>query len=497
MGVGFLYVEGHYAPLGWSLLRRREPEVVADVPFRVEPGAPVPVVCILKDAHLYPVHLDRVSLRVRYPSGRVRELKFRVDEDISQPLWYRVFRFDPEELGDLKVETFFYGLRRGRPFLVRNDNIRTASHRPFWVLASPHPLPKMKGWHYGDAHFHSSYTRDQAEFGAPLGAVVEVAKALGLSWFAVTDHSYDLDDRIDSYLESDPDLPRWREFLSEVEGLDFPVLAGEEVSCGSTKGHNIHLLAFGIREFVEGGGDSGERWLRTRPDLSLAEALDRVLAQGGVAYAAHPMCRFSFPQRVFLGRGSWTWEDLRVEGLSGLQFWNGLRNRDFEAGKRAWVRLLLEGRRVYALGGNDAHGDFNRFRGLSIPFLKVKELPFHTFGRVRTAAYCPDGPTPEAILDALREGRTVVTDGPMVLVQTEGTRWEAEAISTEEFGEVAELRVYFGDLGRRRERILWRGGRGMRTGARGTIPPGPGYLRAEVETESGALGLTNPVWFGG
>lgn len=475
-------------------MKRREPEIVADVPFRAEPGAPVPVVCIVKDAHFHPVRLDQVSIRVWYPSDRVRELRFRIDEEVSQPLWCKVFRFDPEERGDMEVEVLFYGSRKGRPLLVRNDNLRTASHRPFRVLASPYPLPEVEDWYYGDAHFHSSYTWDQAEFGAPLRAAVEAARAIGLSWFAATDHSYDLDDREGSYLQNDPGLPKWRNFLKEVEDIDFPVLAGEEVSCGSTRGHNLHLLAFGIREFVEGKGDSGERWLRTRPDLSLREALDRVLAQGGVAYAAHPLFRFPFPQRVLLGRGSWTWEDLRAEGLSGLQFWNGRRGGDFEEGKGVWVRLLLEGRRVYALGGNDAHGDFNRFRGLSIPLLKVKELPFYTFGRVRTAAYCPDGPSPEAILEALKEGRTVVTDGPMVLVRAEGARWDAEAVSTEEFGKVVELRVYFGDLGKRKESVLWRGGRGMRTWARGSIPPGPGYLRAETETEGGALGLTNPVW---
>lgn len=491
--MGLLYVEGHYAPLGLSLLKRREPEVLADLPFRTEPGTPVPVVCIIKDAHLYPVRIKLVSVGVVYPSGRVREHEFGLEEFVAEPLWHKVFHFLPEESGRLTVEVTILCSRRGREFVVRNDNLRTASHAPFRVLASPCPLPRAEGWHYGDAHFHSSYTWDQAEFGAPLGAAAEVARAMGLSWFAVTDHSYDLDDREDSYLENDPELPRWRRLLEEAEEVDFPVLVGEEVSCGSSEGKNIHLLAFGIRELVEGKGDSGERWLRTEPDLGLQDALEEVLSQGGVAYAAHPFFRFTLAQRMFLGRGSWTHDDLRREGLSGLQFWNGVRGKEFEEGRTAWIELLSEGRKLYALGGNDAHGDFNRFRCLWVPLLKVRELPFHIFGRVRTAAYCPDGPSPEAVLGALREGRTVVTDGPMVLLRAEGGRWEVEAASSGEFGRLKDVRVIFGEVRRKAERTLWRGGGDTKVGARGSIP-GRGYLRAEAETETGALGLTNPVW---
>jgi len=33
----------------------------------------------------------------------------------------------------------------------------------------------------------------------------------------------------------------------------------------------------------------------------------------------------------------------------------------------------------------------------------------------------------------------------------------------------------------------------MNVGAEGCIP-GRGYVRAEAETDTGALGLTNPVW---
>jgi len=402
--------------------------------------------------------------------------------------------------------------------VVRNDNYRTASHAPLTVEVASESLPGAEGWYYGEAHAHTRYTSDQVEFGAPVSATVELARAMGLSWFAATDHSYDLDDCPDDFLRNDPDHPLWCALKRDIEQAhrehpDFVLLAGAEVSCGNAKGRNVHLLAYGLSDLIVGKGDSAEQWFRTRPDRSVSEVLEEVRRQGGVAYAAHPSEPTPLFQRVLVRRGNWYREDLLQEGLSGLQFWNGKRDAGLERGRKAWIDLLLEGERVFALGGDDAHGNFNRFRQIGVPFIKIRESDQQRFGAVRTALFLPEGLSEKAVLEALRAGRSVVTDGPFVAFGLEGKGGEqvciggaiaggklwldVEAKTTGEFGDFREIVLYRGDIARGREKIFQRwtvkGRRclSVQTKGEGT---GPCYLRAEGRTERGHWCLPNPIW---
>ena len=43
-----LYAETHYTlPLGLSLVRRDFPEILADLPWRLDPGQPLTVLCLI------------------------------------------------------------------------------------------------------------------------------------------------------------------------------------------------------------------------------------------------------------------------------------------------------------------------------------------------------------------------------------------------------------------------------------------------------------------
>ncbi|MCK5380552.1 MAG: CehA/McbA family metallohydrolase, partial [Candidatus Latescibacteria bacterium] len=429
-----LYAETHYTFPGlFSLLKRRQPEILADAPFRVEPSSPIPLLCLIKDAHRYPITLERVSVSVRAPSGSIQRIDFPLHVSISEPFWHRVLPVEAFEPGRTLLDVRFYATRKGKRWTVRNDNYRTVSHDPLLVEVAPEPLPRAADWYYGEPHAHTQYTNDQVEFGAPIAATVELARAMGLSWFAATDHSYDLDDCSDNFLRNDPDHPLWRALKRDIERAhqehpDFVALIGEEVSCGNAAGQNVHLLAYGLSDLIVGKGDSAERWFRTRPDRSVSDVLEEVRRQGGVAYAAHPLEPTPFFQRKLVRRGNWHWEDLLQDGLSGLQFWNGKQDRGLVRGKQAWIALLLEGKRVFALGGDDAHGNFNRFRQIGVPFVTMRESNQQRFGAVRTALYLPDGLSKPGMLEALRTGRSVITDGPFVAFHLESEAGERVCI---------------------------------------------------------------------
>ena len=59
------YAETHYSFKGiYSRLKKKEPEVVADAPHRVEPGKSIPLLILIKDAHYYPAKLNNVRVEL-------------------------------------------------------------------------------------------------------------------------------------------------------------------------------------------------------------------------------------------------------------------------------------------------------------------------------------------------------------------------------------------------------------------------------------------------
>ncbi|RMF64007.1 MAG: hypothetical protein D6743_09880, partial [Calditrichaeota bacterium] len=291
------------------------------------------------------------------------------------------------------------------------------------------------------------------------------------------------------------------------------IVPGEEVSAGNHRNRNVHFLILNNSGFLPGDGDSAEKWLHTRPNLSIPAILQR-LEPGALSFAAHPAVPPPFLEKLLVRRGRWWKQDCAHPKLHGLQIWNGSPD-GLEEGRRLWVELLLDGRRIFIAGGNDAHGNFGRFRQIGFPFFTMREHREQLFGRVRTGVFLKDGSGLHGLLSAVLQGRMVVTDGPFaeILVTNEqgatagvgaalsGTHFDVgvQCLSTPEFGDLRELRLFRGDLSRREEYLLKRvvdfeTPHEHRETVRLTDH---GYLRAELRTATGVHSrrcLTNPVW---
>lgn len=524
-----LYAEIHYTLRGLiSRLKRNQPEIIADVPFRLNPENLIPILCIVKDADRFPVRLESIQAEVEYASGEVQKDSFVLSPTwLNRRFWFKVFHIVPRRgySGKVSINVRFQLSGSKRSFEVVNHNYKGSSNHPLEVYLSEEPLPTFEGWHYGEPHYHSSHTDDQVEFGAPVAEAVEMAKAMGLSWLAVTDHSFDIDDVYGDPMRKDPQLTKWNRLKEETTQVNhnndhFVTVLGEEISCGNARSKNIHLLAYGIENFLPGAGDGMERWFQTRPDLPLSQVLKRIAEDGGVAYASHPEVKLSVGQRVFTGRGWWENEDYGQPGLSGLQFWNGADEKAFQRGYERWIQFLLKGKRLYFIGGNDAHGDFNRFRQIRIPLLMLRESRDQIFGKMRTCLYCPEPLTPEEIVEGLRKGRVVVTDGPLVVFTVEdeegkqamvGESMEGRRValnirakSTAEFGDIERITIIRGDLREKRE-VIEKTIEGSELEnpreAGGLNYPlklkNPSYIRIEIASCQGQKtfhGYTNPIW---
>jgi len=494
----------------------KQPEIICDAPSRIDSGFPIPVFIIIKDAHLFPVQVDTVVIHAVYESGIERIARFPYHNlKINARIWWDSINITPEYPGNVKINPYVILTKGKRKVVIHVDNYNGTTHSPLIVFVASSPFPGFDGWYHGDIHCHSYYTSDQVEFGAPLEVMAFATYCMGLTWISITDHSYDLDDHEECYLSKDPLLPKWRIMREKAELLagSVTVIPGEEVTCRTHNGRNCHLLSINSNKFIKGTGDSGKQGFNTKTEKSIGEAVSECIEWGGIACAAHPFEKVPFLEKLLLGRGSWSHKDLRTPGITAMQFYNGVRDRGFRDGMKNWIQFLLSGKRMYAFGGTDAHGDLNRCRCIGFPFVSVSEKRDHIFGSVRTVVHSQTK-TRKDIIEALKGGHAVVSDGPFIDLEASSHNRighpgdelidgnitvRALCISSSEFGALKKFRILAGIEGETNERIL--------------ASPEPDhtdfeysfttsielqgllYIRAECETVLSKICFTNPIWF--
>jgi hypothetical protein len=106
----------------------------------------------------------------------------------------------------------------------------------------------------------------------------------------------------------------------------------------------------------------------------LNRLLEAVKKAGGLAFIAHP----TDPAAPAVNEDDLSWEDWQIKGLAGIEIWNGMSEfksllktklhavyyaynpglvarGPFPETLRNWDKQLLEGQRLMAIGGSDAH----------------------------------------------------------------------------------------------------------------------------------------------
>jgi len=332
-------------------------------------------------------------------------------------------------------------------------------------------FPWPADWYGGDSHYHTMYTNNTVEFGAPLPAVQLTAIAMGLDWLIVTDHSCDLDETGDgtfSYatlhweytIQSPSGIETverdvfsygssWGSLGADIADLDSPdfrLFRGVEINLSSidpdTWQKTLHCLFYNP-DYISSplSGFIGEQPV-TPP---LPDGLDQ-LATAGFAYAAHPIYdlsgvngtqwldedldtaltrekfrgieAFNTRERLKSGNANNPWPDFDAgtpydnpypnELLAGVSLWNDLLVADIATGAP---------RKVFFSGGSDAHGDLNYAAYSNVLSSYATD---NAMGKVQTVVYVPGSyepgnlPPMSQILAAHRAGRSVATDGPFL-----------------------------------------------------------------------------------
>lgn len=453
---------------------KNQPEFWADAPWRVEPDQDdLPISFHIRDAHVELSH-----------RGPWRLDALRVEQRLPEGTWHKVATFLPADLpgltsqGVIQRELWVFGthlalqdlLGTGRGDIVhlrvRFEGSFAPHHQPspaevhLETFLARHPLPLGRAahtggprhWFYGDTHYHSAYTNDVKEFGGAVAEARAAARALGLDWLVVTDHSCDLDET-DGGSEG---ARRWDQLKADVASPQlsddrFRMILGEEITLLGQAGYPLHMLAFGAMEdmvegaFLPAGAtnfpaelartaiekilEASEGYPHSTPQRLFGpmHTLDQVLGllpPDTLLFAAHPYDVAQVPP------ARWGEDDLSQPRLTGYEFWNGrvrvkgrhtynpfdeqawrdsdkLQEADAariaklkKQAQRRWDPQLQRGVREWQpgdeppawrpvfIGGSDAHCDFNYHVGWAWDYRSF-EVDDNAFGRVRTLIYLP------------------------------------------------------------------------------------------------------------
>jgi hypothetical protein len=188
-------------------------------------------------------------------------------------------------------------------------------------------------------------------------------------------------------------------------------------------------------------------------------------------------------------------------------------NNDYERdlGLEQWKRLLLNGRKdVFVAGGSDAHGDFSHATTVLGDF-------DNAFGKVRTCVYTETFGN-DKILNALKNGHSIMTDGPLVVFNITNNHGETAIIgdeiagrdfslnlqwaSTSEFGNVDHIYVHRGIIGENETEISGLSlapdnleGNITFNDLQSYIPSdNDSYIRINATTDKGYRVYTNPIF---
>jgi hypothetical protein len=525
-----LYAETHFKFFSFfpNLLFKKSPEVIFDLPRRLEPGNDLPIVLLVNDIDRFPFECTEVKIAVTQKNRPPALFQF-IDVQkniIEHPFSFQsliyVFTIPRNRLingiGHINCSATIRSKNKTQTII--NDNLTTSSKLPFSCFFAEESLPGHEWCSYGDLHVHSHFSQSHVEFGPPVQIIDLFSACYGTDFIAITDHSYDLSCAMENYLLPDESLRRWEILKTEVSRKDLKkiILLGEEISCLNSMRKVIHLCGFGHERFIPGTADGARKNAGKEPQLSIEQVISLLHQQEGVAFAAHPGSKAGFMQRIFLKRGIWTSKDLSNE-INGIQAINNGFGISWQRAKVLWIKELLKGKKISIIAGNDSHGDFNRYRCLAVPFMLIKEMFERHFCAAMTGTFEKIN-SKKQLLELLKNGNTFVTTGPMLCLSASDSIADYTIgrnrnsfnkenvtiiiISNYEFGELSCVKLFRGNYSIGIETLFFikhfknEGFRASVQVSIKSIAGQKGYLRAEAEckTSDGTMhySATSPVY---
>lgn len=195
------------------------------------------------------------------------------------------------------------------------------------------------------------------------------AKELGIEGIGLTDHNT---------------ISGWTECDSVTENSGICILKGME--CTTFHGH---MLILGLSGY--------EDWRQFTLE-NINDKIKDIRAQGGLVGLAHP---FQIGSPISTG-AYWEYKIDSWENINYIEVWNGMFSPSRDYNRRSfelWTRLLNEGYKITGVSGRDWHSSESE-KPIAVTYLGIQgdKLTY----------------SEKDALDAIAEGRAVVTLGPLL-----------------------------------------------------------------------------------
>ncbi len=295
------------------------------------------------------------------------------------------------------------------------------------------PLVSGRRWYRGELHLHSTHS----DGAWTPEEIATLARPRDLDFMVLSDHNT---------------TSSYEEFRALVDPRTL-VIPGAELTT-----YNGHCLAIGVEDWMD--------WRTGLAGRSINDVARAVRAAGGLFVIAHPD---AMPDDVCTGC-RWTHDDFDPALADAVEIWGGLWDGPEEENEGCvalWQRWLGLGHRLAVTAATDAH------------------RPKDWEGAVPLTYVLADDLSRDAIVDAIRAGRTYVSSGPELYVEAQGDGVEARCAGEPDG---AELRIIAN--GRRVDSLRVPGEGTLRVAA------AEGWTCAELWNQAGTLMLaaTSPVY---
>jgi hypothetical protein len=227
-------------------------------------------------------------------------------------------------------------------------------------------------WLKGNTHTHTQYSDGDS----PPETVVDWYEAHGYDFLFLTDHNVLIPD----------------DHLARLQRGSLPVWQGEEVTMAA-----VHVNGLGVTELIAPpwpGKSLFEAEVAVSHSDRVRWAVERILAQGGVAHVNHPNYLYTLTIDDLLASGDFG----LLEVANGHNAVHNEGDATHPSTEVIWDALLESGRQVWAVASDDAHHFQTWGENYSNPgrgWLQVEA----------DAARMSD------VLDALRNGRFYASSG--------------------------------------------------------------------------------------
>ena len=293
---------------------------------------------------------------------------------------------------------------------------------------------------------------------------------------------------------------RWQDQKTKIDSIvDLPVLLGEEITIGN--GINLetqgHFLAYGISDFVPTLSSYVPWGARTEGDIVLNEVGN--YPNQGFGYIAHPY-KFGTGKVDAEPWRRWDLLEKYPNTIKGFEILHNTHDAPIPT-LNLWDRLLEQGKKFFAIGNSDAH---RSERLGTIP--EPGEAFTYTLGF----------PDETQILNALRAGNSIASNGPFITVTIEnnaedkGPGEEVKAnvgsnltlniewVSNSDYGELEKVEI-FDKEGHHKtltknDFVFDSGTQTWKAFYNNYTVKGDGYIRLRGETTLGKVAYTNPIF---